>query len=79
MSGATPLAGTSPAPVDEFLESYVIWRESCEAVSAAYERWASCEPARRRAAFESYQAALNWEELAADMHAGRAALCPAEA
>jgi hypothetical protein len=59
--------------VDEFLESYVLWRESCEAVSAAYEDWASCAPRRRGLAFESYRAALNWEELAAQLHSDRAA------
>jgi hypothetical protein len=74
MSGATPVAGASPGLVDEFLESYVIWRESCEAVSATYEHWARCEPANRGAAFESYRAALNWEELAAQAHAARACL-----
>jgi hypothetical protein len=78
MSGATPVAGASPALVDEFLESYVIWRESCEAVSAAYGRWARCEPAERGVAFESYRAALDWEELAAHVHAARTALCRAE-
>lgn len=78
MSGAAPVAGGSPALVDQFLESYVIWRESCEAVSSAYERWARCEPEHRRAAFESYHAALNWEELAAQAHAARARLVSGE-
>jgi hypothetical protein len=72
-SRATPVAGTSRALVDEFLESYVIWRESCEDVSAAYERWASCGTEDRGAAFERYHAALDWEELAAHVHASRAA------
>jgi hypothetical protein len=78
MSGATAVASASRALVDEFIESYVIWRESCEAVSAAYERWGRCEPAHRGAAFESYRAALDWEELAAQVHGARAALCRAE-
>jgi hypothetical protein len=78
MSGVAPVAAASPALVDEFLESYVVWRESCEAVSAAYERWGTCEPALRGAAFESYLAALNWEELAAQVHAARVVLCRAE-
>jgi hypothetical protein len=62
-----------PVIVDEFIESYVVWRESCEAVSAAYMEWANCEPERRELAFESYRAALDWEELAAQFHSGRAA------
>lgn len=78
MSGVTPVVGASAALVDEFVESYVIWRESCEAVSSAYERWAGCKPAQRGVAFETYHAALDWEELAAQAHAARAALCRAE-
>lgn len=59
--------------VDEFFKSYVLWRESCEDVRAAYEDWASCAPRRRGVAFESYRAALDWEELAAQLHSARAA------
>jgi hypothetical protein len=79
MTGATPVAAASPVLLDEFIESYVTWRESCGAVSAAYKRWASCEPAHRSAAFESYRAALDREELAAQVHADRVALCRVEA
>jgi hypothetical protein len=59
--------------VDKFLESYVYWRESCDAVHTSYNEWATCEPSRRDLAFESYRAALDWEELAAQVHSGRAA------
>jgi hypothetical protein len=62
----------SPALVDEFLESYVFWRESCEAVSAAYDSWVKCEPARRGSAFESYCTALDGEERAAQVYSDRA-------
>jgi hypothetical protein len=70
-----PLSTAEPCPalVDEFVESYVFWRESCEAVSAAYKGWVDCARHRRDLAFESYRAALDWEELAAEVHAGRAA------
>jgi hypothetical protein len=61
------------ALVGEFLQSYVFWRESCEDVRAAYEDWASCAPRRRGPAFESYRAALHWEELAAELHSALAA------
>ena len=69
----------APAPrrpaalVDAFIESYVSWRESCESVSAAYDEWVNCKADRRGRAFEDYRAALDWEELAAEAHAGRAA------
>jgi hypothetical protein len=62
-----------PGLVDEFVESYVLWRESCEAVRAAYRDWANCGRDRRDFAFETYRAALDWEELAAEIHSGRAA------
>jgi len=57
---------------DEFLESYVRWREACEDVRTAYTRWCECEPARRALAFKVYCAALDWEEHTADVHAERA-------
>src|SRR4051794_31683478 len=68
----------SAALVDWFLESYVFWRESCEAVGAAYENWVNCDAERRGRAFEDYRAALDWEERAAEVHAGRTANVRAE-
>jgi hypothetical protein len=73
MAGTRTSSAAGPALVDEFLESYVFWRESCEDVRAAYERWATCEPAHRDFAFERYRAALDWEERAAQVHADRTA------
>jgi hypothetical protein len=73
VQGPVSTAEPSAALVDEFVESYVFWRESCEVVSAAYKGWVNCEPHRRDLAFEDYRAALDWEELAADVHASRAA------
>jgi putative intracellular protease/amidase len=75
MSWATSAgpAEESAELLDEFLASYVVWRESCEAVDAAYKWWATCEPARRGLAYESYRAALAWEEFAAQVHSDRTA------
>jgi hypothetical protein len=56
---------------DEFLASYVVWRESCEAVDDAYDYWDRCEPPLRGTAFGSYRAALAWEEFAAEVHSDR--------
>jgi hypothetical protein len=56
---------------DEFIDSYVGWREACEDVRTAYERWANGESPRRDFAFERYRAALDWEEHAARIHAER--------
>jgi hypothetical protein len=60
-----------PALADEFLESYVLWRESCEAVTTSYGWWRTCDATQRGLAFESYLAALDREEIAAQVHADR--------
>ena len=59
------------ALTDEMLESYVVWRESCEAVTTSYQWWGTCDRAQRGVAFESYVAALDREEIAARAHADR--------
>jgi hypothetical protein len=53
---------------DEFLESYVCWREACEDVRSAYEGWRKCQPPEGGLEFESYRAALDREEHAARIH-----------
>lgn len=53
---------------DEFIDSWVCWREACEDVSSAYDRWATCKAPQRPFAFESYRAALDREEHAARVH-----------
>jgi hypothetical protein len=58
--------------VDQFLESYVRWREACEEVRAAYELWHKCTPSHRTVGFKTYLAALDREELAACVHSSRA-------
>jgi hypothetical protein len=57
-----------PSITDEFLESYVRWREASEELRSAHEHWRTCEPHRRRGAFECYRAALDWEDYAARIH-----------
>jgi len=53
---------------DEFLESYVCWREACEDVRKAYARWGSSSQRHRALAFESYRASLDREDHAARLH-----------
>jgi hypothetical protein len=53
---------------DKFIESWVCWREACEAVHSAYARWQQCEVAQRGFAFEGYRAALDREDHAAQVH-----------
>ena len=50
---------------DEFLASYVRWREACTDVRLAYEHWRGSEPGPGAEAFVVYQAALDREECAA--------------
>jgi hypothetical protein len=66
---AAPAAAPSRSLVDEFLDSWVRWREACEDVRSAYERWGKCEAPQRGLAFASYRAALEREDHAANLHA----------
>lgn len=61
------------AIVDEFVESYVSWREACEDVRAAYERWSASNPPQRTLAYDWYRSALDREEDAARVHSRLAA------
>jgi hypothetical protein len=62
------IANRRPALGDEFLESYVCWREACEDVRSAYRRRAKSSPRQRGLAFAAYRAALDREEYAAGVH-----------
>jgi hypothetical protein len=53
---------------DEFFDSYLRWREACEDLRTAYDRWHTCEPPQRFLAFDGYRAALDREERAAHTH-----------
>jgi hypothetical protein len=57
-----------PAVADLFLESYISWREACEDVQSAYDKWRRCDPVERPLQFASYRAALEREERAALIH-----------
>jgi len=54
--------------VDEFIDSWVCWREACEDVQRAYERWGKCTTSQRVLAFASYRAALDREDQAARVY-----------
>jgi hypothetical protein len=62
------LAEVRPLLADEYLESYVSWREACEDVRAAYGRWAERGRGRGKLEFAAYQAALDQEEHAAGIY-----------
>jgi hypothetical protein len=70
MSWVTRAAEPCSWIADEFVNSWACWREACEDVRSAYERWGTCEPQQRGLAFGSYRAALDREEHAARIHAG---------
>jgi hypothetical protein len=55
--------------VDEFLDSWVRWREACEDVRSADAHWGACKTAQRGLAFASYRAALDREDHAARVYA----------
>jgi hypothetical protein len=55
--------------IDELLEGYVSWREECQAVWLAYERWIASARGDRGLAHAAYLAALDREEQAACTYA----------
>jgi hypothetical protein len=68
-----PAAEPLDAIADELRASYVCWREACQDVRAAFERWHACAPPQRTLGFLGYRAALDREEHAARLHADLAA------
>jgi hypothetical protein len=62
-----------PSSIDDFIETYVCWREACDAVWMGYAQWLRAPQPERAVAFAAYEAALDREDLAA--HAHRGALC----
>jgi hypothetical protein len=55
---------------DEFLHSWVCWREACEDVRSAYEGWKTSKTSQRGTAFANYRAALDREDQAASVYSG---------
>jgi hypothetical protein len=51
--------------VDELMDYYVSWRESCAAVAVSYEKWRRSDRPEKALAFSAYVAALDREEQAA--------------
>jgi hypothetical protein len=62
----------------DFLDSYVRWREACEDVRLAYQRWGSADRLDYGLAFAAFCAALDREGHAARVHANRAGRIRAE-
>jgi hypothetical protein len=54
--------------IDEMIDVYVIWRESCVAVTTSYENWSRAGRDDRELAFSAYVAALDREERAAAIY-----------
>jgi hypothetical protein len=55
--------------VDRTIGAYVDWREACGAVHDAYRVWTSATGPIAKVAFWRYSAALDAEELAAEVYA----------
>lgn len=56
------------ARVDTLIESYVEWREECETVQTAYDRWTASERCDRALGYAAYHAALEREQKAAAVY-----------
>jgi hypothetical protein len=72
------LADERSALFDDFLNSYVSWREASDDVWDTYRHWAECEPEDRSFAFAAYRSALDWEDYVARIHSDRAQRLSAE-
>jgi hypothetical protein len=55
--------------VDEMILAYIDWRETSRLVDDAYHAWAGSIRGSAGGAFARYTAALNTEEIAADVYA----------
>jgi hypothetical protein len=64
-AGIAPGMNVAPQLADDFLDSYIYWREECAAVSSAYSLWQRVELSDQGNAFAAYRAALDREEHAA--------------
>ena len=51
------------------VDAYLAWREECVAVRTAYLAWRRSRAAEAALAFDTYQAALDREEDAAELYA----------
>ena len=51
------------------VDAYVAWREECVAVRTAYLAWRRARGAEAALAFDAYKAALDREEVAAEVYA----------
>jgi hypothetical protein len=67
-AGVAPGVRVAPGLADEFLDSYIYWREECATVSSAYALWQHAERPDQATAFAAYRAALDREEHAALIH-----------
>ena len=54
--------------VDELVDYYVSWRESCATVAVSYEDWGCADRPDKARAFSMYVAALDREEQAANAY-----------
>jgi hypothetical protein len=69
MSAVPTYTAVHRSAIDELLEGYVSWREACQAVWLAYERWIGSDRGERALAYATYLAALDREERAARTYA----------
>ena len=61
---------TRDSAASDAIAVYVVWREACLRVDAAYAAWVKTR-GRRAGAFRAYVDALDDEQCAAEAYAGR--------
>jgi hypothetical protein len=68
-SGSTNSDGRAIALVDDLLVGYAEWRDGCDAVADAYERWSTAPRSESDLRFAAFRAALDQEQTAASAYA----------
>jgi hypothetical protein len=61
-----PATDTAGQMTDEYVDTYIAWREQSAELQTAYDRW--CADSGNSAAYEIYRAELEFEEQAARTH-----------
>ena len=64
----SPLAAPNSELIDAVMDAYIDWREESAEVTATYRTWSEASAHERTLSYDNYVAALDREELAANVY-----------
>jgi len=64
----SPLAAPNSELIDAVMDAYIDWREESAEVTATYRTWSQAPARERTLSYDNYVAALDREELAANVY-----------